>query len=419
MANTIQIPEKYILENRDIIMVGQQPWDVEIGSNCKNIALEFSKYNRVLYVNAPLDRITVWKHSKDAKIKKRLDLLNSKNNGIFEVGKNIWNLYPNCVIESINWLPDNSFYTFINKKNNKRFAKAILCAVEELQFKNYILFNDNDIIRSFYLKEFLNPSISAYYSRDYMLGVDYWKKHGGKLEPLLIAKSDVCVANSVYLRDYCLQYNPKSFYVGQGCDLDDFKSLSLKAPHDLENIKHPIIGYVGALQGIRLDITVIEYIALQNPSWTIVLVGPEDDLFKTSRLHFLKNIHFLGSKPSSDLANYINSFDVCINPQLINEITIGNYPRKVDEYLNMGKPVVATNTNAMGIFSDYVYLCETKEDFAINIEKAIQENTKELSEKRKAFASTHSWTNSVCDMYRAIEVVISVYLSNQAPCPPR
>ncbi len=31
------------IEGRDIIVVGQQPWDVSIGSNCKNIAMEFSK----------------------------------------------------------------------------------------------------------------------------------------------------------------------------------------------------------------------------------------------------------------------------------------------------------------------------------------------------------------------------------------
>ena len=61
--------------------------------------------------------------------------------------------------------------------------------------------------RCFYLKELLQPSISIYYSRDYMLAVDYWKKHGEKLEPLLIAKSDLCVANSTYLSDYCKQYN--------------------------------------------------------------------------------------------------------------------------------------------------------------------------------------------------------------------
>ena len=29
-----------LIKGRDIVIVGQQPWDVEIGSNCKNIAEE-------------------------------------------------------------------------------------------------------------------------------------------------------------------------------------------------------------------------------------------------------------------------------------------------------------------------------------------------------------------------------------------
>lgn len=45
----------------------------------------------------------------------------------------------------------------------------------------------------------------------------------------------------------------------------------------------------------------------------------------------------------------MSHFDVCMNPQLVNEITIGNYPRKVDEYLALGKPVIATKTLTMDL----------------------------------------------------------------------
>ena len=53
-----------LITGRDIVIVGQQPWDVEIGSNCKNIAEELTKHNRVLYVNSPLDRITLYKNKR-------------------------------------------------------------------------------------------------------------------------------------------------------------------------------------------------------------------------------------------------------------------------------------------------------------------------------------------------------------------
>ena len=392
-----------IITNRDIVVVGLQPWDVEIGSNCKNIAIEFSKHNKVLYVNSPLDRITLLRQKNDPKIQKRRNVIKGREDGIVKITDNLWNYFPDKMIESINWIKNEKVFDTLNKYNNKLFAAAIKRAVTKLGFNNIILFNDNDIFRSFYLKDYLKPASSIYYSRDYLLAVDYWKQHGKKLEPEIIAKSDVCVANSTYLANYCRQYNAHSFYVGQGCELDIFtRYKSNDVPADIRNITSPVIGYVGALQSIRLDMDMLMHIALQKPGWNIILVGPEDEQFKVNKLHEIKNVHFLGAKQPSELPAYINAFDVCLNPQLVNEVTIGNYPRKIDEYLAMGKPVVATKTEAMSIFKDHTYLGETKEDYVELIQKALKENTAQLQQQRKDFASQHTWQNSVIEIYKAI-----------------
>lgn len=392
-----------LITNRDIVIVGQQPWDVEIGSNCKNIAIEFSKHNRVLYVNSPLDRITKFKSKDDPKIRKRIDVIKGRQEALININKNLFNYYPDEIIESINWIKNDFVYTFLNKINNKRFARSIKRAIDKLGFKDIILFNDNDIFRCFYLKELLKSSLSIYYSRDYLLSVDYWKLHGAKLEPQLISKSDLCVANSIYLADYCKQYNKNSYYVGQGCDLEMFSNKQkLSIPADVLNIPKPIIGYVGALQSIRLDIELIAYIARQRPEWSIVLVGPEDEQFKVSILHQIPNLFFLGAKSPEMLAQYIHSFTVCFNPQLINQVTIGNYPRKIDEYLAMGKPVVASKTDTMSIFSEHVYLATTKEDYIALIGQALAEDSEIKRVARINFATTHTWENNVLEIYKAI-----------------
>jgi glycosyltransferase involved in cell wall biosynthesis len=392
-----------IIRGRDIVIVGQQPWDEALGSNCRNIALEFSKRNRVLYVNSPLDRITLLRDKNTARVQRRLAVIKGKQDGLLHIQNNLVNLYPDCIVESINWLRSRSLFNVINKINNRRFAHSIKKAIDLLGFKNFILFNDNDIFRSFYLKELLQPAVSIYYSRDFMLAVDYWKFHGTRLEPQIIAKSDICVANSTYLANYCRQYNPRSYYVGQGCELELFTNLADKTiPADLAGVPRPLIGYVGALQSIRLDIDLLAYIAEQRPAWSIVLVGPEDEAFKNSKLHTIKNVHFTGSKPPSELPQYINAFDVCLNPQLVNQVTIGNYPRKIDEYLAVGKPVVATTTEAMSIFAVHTYLANTKEDYLVLIQKALSEKDPALESQRVAFASSHTWENSVKKISRAI-----------------
>jgi glycosyltransferase involved in cell wall biosynthesis len=391
------------LKNRDIVVVGQQPWDTGIGSNCKNIAIEFAKNNRVLYINSALDRITLLKQKNDPKIQQRIAVIKGKEEGLVPLGPNLWNLYPSHLAESINWLKVRPLFNLLNKRNNRLFALSIQKAIDQLGFKNIILFNDNDIFRSFYLKELLKPAVSIYYSRDYMLAVDYWKFHGEKLEPILIAKSDICTANSTYLADYCKQYNPRSYYVGQGCDLEMFSNPKDKSiPADIAPIPHPVIGYVGALQSIRLDIELLAYIATERPQWSIVLVGPEDDTFKASKLHEIKNVHFIGAKKPEELPAYINAFDVCLNPQIVNQVTIGNYPRKIDEYLAMGKPVVATTTRAMSIFAAHTYLAETKKQYISLIEQALATDNEELRTQRRAFAATHTWENNVKEIYKAI-----------------
>lgn len=392
-----------MIKGRDIIVVGQQPWDVEIGSNCKNIALEFSKHNRVLYVNAPLDRISSVRDRKDPKIRKRLAVINGKEKGLIALAPNLWNLYPDCIVESINWLSINKLFDAVNKWNAKKFVRSIKKVLKELRFDNYLLFNDNEIIKCFYLQDLLKPAVSIYYSRDYILATDYWKKRGERLEPMVIKKADLCVANSTYLAEYCATYNPLSYYVGQGCELEAFQQEGLEMPAQLKGLQRPLIGYVGALLSARLDIEIITYIAQKHADWTIVLVGPEDETFANSHLHNLKNVFFTGGKEGSHLPYYINAFDVCINPQVVNGLTIGNYPRKIDEYLAMGKPVVATRTKAMEIFEEHVYLANNKEEYSLLLQKALTENSVEKEEQRKTFAAAHTWENSVAEIYTSIE----------------
>ncbi|MBX0290501.1 glycosyltransferase [Hymenobacter sp. HSC-4F20] len=390
------------LLGRDIVVVGQQPWDTEIGSNCRNIALEFARHNRVLYVNAPLDRNTVLRHRRAGWVQQRLRVVRGQEQPLQMAGDNLWVLTPDAIVESINWLPASPLYDLLNKRNNRRFAAAIERGIQALGFQEFVLFNDNDIFRSFYLKELLAPAVSVYYSRDYMLAVDYWRKHGRRLEPQLIAKSDVCVANSSYLASYCQRYNPNSYYVGQGCDVAPAATTATTVPPDLAPISGPLIGYVGALVSLRLDIDLLVSLARQRPEWSLVLVGPEDEAFKASALHELPNVYFLGPKAPAELPAYIREFTVCLNPQLVNDMTIGNYPRKIDEYLALGKPVVATRTQAMDIFAEHTYLADSGADYVALIEQALWEDSAERQRRRAAFAATHTWENSVRQIYEAI-----------------
>ena len=93
-----------------------------------------------------------------------------------------------------------------------------------------------------------------------------------------------------------------------------------------------------------------------------------------------------------------------MNPQKINKITIGNYPRKIDEYLALGKPVIATRTKTMSIFEDYVWNCTNADEYVAAIEEALQAHSAEQSLRRIEFAHTHTWENSVHKLYSHINL---------------
>lgn len=388
------------------VIVGLQPWDTPIGSNCKNIAAELAKRTKVLYINIPLDWNTVIKNSEDNQdhIEFRKNVRKGKSDSLVEVEKNLYVFTPSSIILSINIFPPGPIYDYFNLRNNRKIATEVKPILKKLSFDEFYLFNDNDMFRSFYMKELLNPLLSIYYSRDNLISTEYFKKHGTRIEPKLIAKSDLTTANSTYLRDYCKQYNPHSYYIGQGCDLSIFDPhKTYHKPKDMEGIAGPIIGYIGFLTSMRLDIKLLENLAESRKDWSIVLVGPEDSNFSESRLHQMPNVHFLGSKKPEELSTYLNFFDVAMNPQVVNDMTIGNYPRKVDEYLAMGKPVIATATTAMNVFAEHCYLAKDAGEYESLIAKALSEDSNAKREARIHFANQHTWENSVDALVEAIK----------------
>jgi glycosyltransferase involved in cell wall biosynthesis len=409
-----------MIKGKDIVIIGIQAWDIKIGSNCKNIATEFAKHNRVIYVNNPLSLIDFFKTKKSEPIEKRKRVVFGKENGLNQVSNNLWEFNPRTVFAPTNRIKQNFIFDRLTRYNAKKLFKEILRALTDLEFKDYILFNDSSMFLGEQLRILLNPSSFIYYIRDNLVNspFSYWSLHGKRYEYQLIKSADVVVTNSIYYTDYARNYNSNSYMVGQGCDVSlfDFKLREIIPAEELTTIKGPIIGYVGYLASIRLDIDLLEFIAKSRADWSIVLVGPEDSTFANSNLHSYDNVHFLGAKEGANLPNYIKGFDVCINPQLMNETTKGNYPRKIDEYLAMGKPVVATKTIAMGYFKDWVFLAETKEDYLLLIEEANKSNSIVLENSRREYALTHSWENNIKNIGHALESIELINLKNKMKC---
>lgn len=382
------------MRKKHITITGLQHWDIGIGSNCKNLAQEFAKKNRVLYVN-PSPSIL---DSLKAKLFKK-----HRTKALYEEELNLWIMNPQKFIFPVSRLPFKHLFDFLNKINSKRLAKEIRFVHRLLAFHNDIHFCDSDMFRSLFIKDLTCPKKYIYYTRDNLLAVKFWKVQGPRIEPLHMAKADMVVANSELLAQKASKHNPKSFNIGQGCNIKSFRNPGqLDIPLDIQKIPKPIIGYMGVLSSLRLNIEILEKIATLKKDWSLVLVGPEDDNFKKSNLHRLSNVYFLGAKDMKALPGYLKAFNVAINPQKLNEITSGNYPRKIDEYLAMGKPVVATHTQTMEYFKEHVSLASDIDGWIASIETELDNNSPTKSQHRKSFAAGHTWENNVKTIFELV-----------------
>jgi glycosyltransferase involved in cell wall biosynthesis len=393
--------EYRFIKDRDIIMFSLQSWNTDIAFNFKDMAYELTRYNRVLFVDRATDRKT--------NLKSRFGQTQKSRNGekeeyLEQPGDNFWLLRPKSVLESGGWSPNYKLFDFFNRINNKRLAAEIKEAIRVLGFSNSILLNDNDFYRGLYLKTLLPVREYIFYLRDFLTSQPFFEKFGPRCEKEMIEKSDLVVANSRWLAAYAGQWNPNSADIGQGCNLDEFIREDLPVPADLKEIPGPVLGYCGAVTRLRLDEELLLRLATSFPECSVVLVGPSDTGLDRGRLRDLKNVYFLGGKKPSDTAAYIRHFTICLNPQIVNPLTIGNYPRKIDEYLAAGKPVLATATEAMEMFRDYTFLCSTPEEYVLNARKILNDprwTSPAERKRRQDFALTHTWENCIGELGNA------------------
>ena len=111
-----------------------------------------------------------------------------------------------------------------------------------------------------------------------------------------------------------------------------------------------------------------------------------------------------------ELPRYVKAFDVGIVPYRLTEYTANVYPTKLNEYLAMGIPVVATDLPEIRRFNaehgGIVSIAAGAGAFAAAIRQALQRPAPEVIERRVAVAHTNSWQNRIVAMSGLIDEAI-------------
>ena len=221
----------------------------------------------------------------------------------------------------------------------------------------------------------------------------------------MLKECDLIFANSGRLRVQASQHNPRAHLFRAGVSLEVFEAdLGLVKPAELQELVGPIVGYVGALHE-WVDVALLREVAMSMPDFQFVLVGPI--VRDVGALRGLQNVRLIGQKPHGEIPRYVRFFDVCIIPYVRDAYTKTTYPAKLNEYLALGKPVVATPLPELEDynreFDGVLRLAGDAPMFSKALREAVGNTTPVVQEHFRSIARKNAWATIVEDISGLIE----------------
>lgn len=248
----------------------------------------------------------------------------------------------------------------------------------------------------------LEPLVSVYYCIDNFASSSKAASRITDSEQLLFRDVDLVFVTSEKLRQRAMQFSRRVHLFPFGVSFEKFAEVRTAAndiPRDLASLKRPVVGYVGGIHR-WMDLPLLAGVARRMPETSFVLVGPpQTDVSATDAI---PNLHLLGKRAHDELPRYIKGFDVGIVPYLLSEYTANVYPTKLNEYLAMGIPVVATDLPEIQRFNKEhgptVVVASDADQFVTALEAALQPSADSDRARRIEVAKANSWAARIAEM---------------------
>jgi glycosyltransferase involved in cell wall biosynthesis len=214
-------------------------------------------------------------------------------------------------------------------------------------------------------------------------------------------------ASSRRLVEYCREEKPDTELVSIGVSLGKFEAAwrtPPPMPEDLARLPPPRIGLVGGLRAC-VDQPLLVAVAHRLPHASFVLVGPEQ--VPLDSLKALANVHLLGPRPHDRVPDYVSHLDACMIPYVVDEFTDHISPAKLNEYLALGRPVIATPLQEIRQYvadhGEVVSVASGPEAFAAALERSLRDDSPAQRARRRAVAESNSWEVKVETISKRIE----------------
>ena len=261
------------------------------------------------------------------------------------------------------------------------------------------------------LLDALDPSLVVYYCIDDFASSSAAARRVVASEDALFRRADLVFTTSEELRARAARFNDRVHVFPFGVNIalfEEARSAGAPAPADLAALPRPVAGYVGGLHQ-WLDQPLLAEVARRLPSVSFALIGPPYG--DVSALAACPNVYLLGARSHDRLPAYIGAFDVGLVPYRLTDYTANVYPTKLNEYLAMGIPVVATNLPEIRRFNrehgELVAIGADAETFAAAVGASVGARTPAMVDRRVGVARQNSWQQRIARMTELIDKALT------------
>jgi glycosyltransferase involved in cell wall biosynthesis len=286
----------------------------------------------------------------------------------------------------------------VRQVNDVMLRYVLRKKMKELGFRDVIAFPSTPLVVD--IIGTLGESSSHYFCLDDYTQFDGAYRCVGRLEEKILEKVDSCFAVSDQLMQTRKAKSGENHYLPNGVDIDLFSQSERPLPEELKSVKKPIAGFFGQI-GSYVDIDLIVQCAKTYPQVSFVVIGRPH--VNVSVFAEASNIIFLGKIPYEKIPYYAHTFDIALNPRVVNKLSLAMSPLKLLEYLSIGMPIVSTDLPAVRKFKNLVNIAETREHFIELIGTALQDTSEEKREARRKIAQQYSWKSIVQGVTEIIE----------------
>lgn len=226
-------------------------------------------------------------------------------------------------------------------------------------------------------------------------------------EQQMLAHVDAVVVVSKNLYEAKRPFNTHTYLVPNGVNYQAYTAALADPylPDALQTIQPPRLGYSGLI-GDRLNLSMLDKLAQENPEWSLVFLGEvtvSQQAEVWQRLLLKPNVHYLGLVEIAQVPHYLKGLQVGLIPYMQSREAENISPLKLYDYLAVGLPVASMNIPAAREFSPYIHLASSPPDFGHAVRAALADTRPERYQDRRKVAAQHSWEARVEQLSELIQ----------------